>query len=175
MDVRLFLVTFFAVFLAELGDKTQLATLSFAASNRHALVLVFVASALALVATSALGVVAGGALASWVDPRYARIAAGVLFIVIGVATLVLPDTKREKAFARLRAELRRYLAIEPCKTCEKFQAVVRDMAEHDHPELRGLLAKLHVEPNERHRPRHCEDCSAERIRALFDEEHPDTS
>jgi hypothetical protein len=172
MDAKLFLITFAAVFLAELGDKTQLATMSFAASNRHALVLVFVASALALVTTSAIGVLAGSALASWIDPKYIRVGAGILFILIGVATLVLPDRKRERAFGRLHRELERYVAIEQCRTCAKFQDALRDLAEHDHPELRGLLRKLHVEPDALHAPLGCANCSAERIRALFEEERP---
>ena len=100
MDLKLFAVTFFAILVAELGDKTQLAALSFAASNRHALVVVFAASALALVTTSAIGVLAGGALARVLDPRYLRVGAGVLFIVIGVATLVLPEHRRQRAFHR---------------------------------------------------------------------------
>jgi hypothetical protein len=169
MDFRLFLVTFAAVFLAELGDKTQLATMSFAAGNRHALVLVFAASSLALVATSGIGVLAGDALSRLVDPKHIRVGAGVLFILIGLATLLLPDPKRERAFGRLHRELERYLTIEECRTCEKFQAAVRDLAEHDHPELRRVLQKLHVEPNARHAPRECEACSAEKIRALFEE------
>ena len=174
MDVKLFLVTFFAVFLAELGDKTQLATLSFAAGNRHALLLVFAASSLALVSTSAIGVVAGGALAKWLHPKYIKIAAGILFILIGLATLLLPDRKRERAFGRLGRELERYVAIEQCRTCATFQATLREMAEHDHPELRGILKRLEVAPGALHDPPHCDDCSAERIRALFEEERPRT-
>ena len=172
MDLKLFAITFVAVFLAELGDKTQLATMSFAAGNRHALLLVFAASSLALVTTSAIGVLAGGALSRWIDPKYIKIGAGILFILIGLATLLLPGTRREKAFGRLRGELERYVTIDDCRTCAKFQAAVRDMAEHDHPELRGLLKKLHVEPDARHEPHHCDDCSAEKIRALFEEERP---
>jgi len=170
MHLKLFLVTFAAIFLAELGDKTQLATMSFAAGNRHALAIVFAASSLALVITSGIGVLAGGALAKLIDPKYIRVGAGALFILIGVATLVLRDRKRERAFERLRAELERYVTIEQCKTCEKFQAVVRDMAEHDHPELRAILKKLRVVPDAQQEARGCENCSADRIRALFEEE-----
>jgi hypothetical protein len=172
MDVKLFLVTFFAVFLAELGDKTQLATMSFASGNRHALWLVFVASSLALVTTSAIGVVAGGALSRLVDPKYIRIGAGILFILIGLATLLLPDAKREAAFRRLRLELERYMAVEQCRTCAKFQGVVRDLAAHDPPELRGVLRRLRVPPDDHHDALGCADCSAERIRALFEAERP---
>ena len=171
MDFKLFFVTFFAVFLAELGDKTQLATMSFAAGNRHALFLVFAASALALVTTSAIGVLAGSVLAKAVDPKYIKIGAGVLFILIGLATLLLPDTKRERAFERLHTELERYLAVDQCKTCEKFQGVVRDLAGHNHPELRGVLKKLRVPTDDHHTALGCANCSAERVRALFESEH----
>jgi len=175
MDLRLFLVTFGAIFLAELGDKTQLATMSFAAGNRHALWLVFAASALALVATSALGVLAGSLVAKLVDPRHIKVAAGVLFILIGLATLVLPDAKRHHAFERLERELERYITVEQCRTCEKFQGVIADLAAHDHPELRRVLARLHVEPGSRHEGLGCAQCSAERIRALFAEERPSSA
>lgn len=175
MDVKLFFVTFFAVFLAELGDKTQLATMSFAAGNRHALWLVFAASALALVATSAIGVAAGSLVAKWVDPKYIKIGAGILFILIGLATLLLPDRKRERAFSRLHRELERYMAIDQCRTCARFQDTIRDMAEHGRPELRGILRKLHVDPDGHHDPHDCEDCSADRIRALFEEERSQPS
>lgn len=170
MDLRLFLVTFVAVFVAELGDKTQLATMSFAAGHRHALWLVFAASALALVSASALGVAAGGLVAQHVQPRYIKVAAGVLFILIGLATLLLPDRKRERAFGRLHRELERYAAIDQCRTCARFQATVRDMAAHGHPELRGILKKLELPPDQHQEPCDRLDCSAQRIRALFDDE-----
>ncbi len=86
MDWKLFGSTFLAVFLAEMGDKTQLATLSFAASGSSRW-LVFAASATALVATSAIAVIAGEAVARHVPPVWIKRAAGALFIVLGIWTL----------------------------------------------------------------------------------------
>lgn len=87
MDWKLVGTTFLAVFVAELGDKTQLATLSFASSGQSRL-SVFVGSALALVATSAIAVVAGEALSRVIPPLTLQRLAGVAFLVIGVWVLV---------------------------------------------------------------------------------------
>ncbi len=82
MDWKILGTTFVTVFLAELGDKTQLATLCFASSNRS-FWSVFLGSAGALVLTSLIAVLAGAALARACPPRYVNIGAGVLFVVIG--------------------------------------------------------------------------------------------
>ncbi|MER2565901.1 MAG: TMEM165/GDT1 family protein [Myxococcaceae bacterium] len=87
MDWKLVGTTFLAVFVAELGDKTQLATLSFASSGQSRL-SVFLGSALALVATSAIAVVAGEALSRVIPPLTLQRLAGVAFLVIGVWVLV---------------------------------------------------------------------------------------
>jgi putative Ca2+/H+ antiporter (TMEM165/GDT1 family) len=87
MDIKLFLTVFGTVFLAELGDKTQLATLLFAAREGAPRWLVFTSAALALVTSSALGVLAGAGLADRVDARVLGRAAGALFIALGVWTL----------------------------------------------------------------------------------------
>lgn len=87
MDWKLFFSTFAAIFVAELGDKTQLATLSLAAGGSSRWI-VFAGSALALVATSAIAAVAGEALARLIPPIWIRRGAGVLFIVLGVLFLV---------------------------------------------------------------------------------------
>jgi putative Ca2+/H+ antiporter (TMEM165/GDT1 family) len=86
MDWKLVGTTFAAVFVAELGDKTQLATLSFAASGQSRL-SVFVGSSLALVATSAIAVVGGEALSKVVPPALLQRLAGVTFVVIGLWVL----------------------------------------------------------------------------------------
>ena len=85
MDLKLFFSTFAAVFLAEMGDKTQLATLSLAAGNSRW--VVFAASASALVATSAVAVLAGELVARHVPPIWIKRAAGAVFLVLGALYL----------------------------------------------------------------------------------------
>src|ERR1044072_1419413 len=97
MDAKLFLTVFGTVFLAELGDKTQLATLLFASRSPGALVLVFFAAAGALVLTSAIGVAAGALVAQYVSPKYLSYAAGIGFVAVGVWT-VLAASRRGGAW-----------------------------------------------------------------------------
>lgn len=85
MDWKLAATTFAAIFLAELGDKTQLATFSFAAKGSK--LSVFFGSALALVATSALAVLFGEALSRVISPKVIERVAGVLFLAVGAWTL----------------------------------------------------------------------------------------
>ncbi len=87
MDWKLLTTTFSAVFIAELGDKTQLATLGLAA-GAHSRLTVFVGAALALVLASAIGVVAGAALTRVTPPLWLARASGALFIVLGVLSIV---------------------------------------------------------------------------------------
>ncbi|APR75485.1 Hypothetical protein A7982_00831 [Minicystis rosea] len=86
MDWKLFASTFIAIFLAEMGDKTQLATLS-AASGGASRWVIFIAAALALVATTGVAVLGGEALSRAIPPLWTKRAAGVLFIVLGVLYL----------------------------------------------------------------------------------------
>jgi Ca2+/H+ antiporter, TMEM165/GDT1 family len=87
MDWKILASTFGAIFVAELGDKTQLATLTMAAEAR-ARWSVFAGSALALVATSAIAVLAGSAVTRVVPPHWLRRIAGGVFIALGVLYLV---------------------------------------------------------------------------------------
>ncbi|MBK9756333.1 MAG: TMEM165/GDT1 family protein [Nannocystis sp.] len=87
MDLRVFATTFGLVFLAELGDKTQLATLSLAASSGQRW-LVFAAAALALVLSSLLAVLLGEFLRSRIDPLWIQRSAAALFLILGTVMLV---------------------------------------------------------------------------------------
>jgi putative Ca2+/H+ antiporter (TMEM165/GDT1 family) len=87
MDWKLFLTTFMAIFLAELGDKTQLATLSLSAGSTSR-ATVFAASACALICTSALAVLGGDLVARYVPPIWIQRGAGALFIVLGAVFLI---------------------------------------------------------------------------------------
>ena len=81
-------LVFGTVFLAELGDKTQLATLLFAAERDINKWLVFAGASLALIATSAIGVLGGTLISQYISERTLHTIAGVGFILIGVWTLV---------------------------------------------------------------------------------------
>lgn len=83
MDTKLFFSTFVAIFLAEMGDKTQLATLSVASSTTSSRWIVFAASALALVSTSAIAVLAGELVSKHIPPVWIKRAAGTMFIILG--------------------------------------------------------------------------------------------
>jgi putative Ca2+/H+ antiporter (TMEM165/GDT1 family) len=87
MDWKLLLTVFATVFIAELGDKTQLATLLFAADKEVSKWLVFAGASLALIATSAIGVAAGGLVAEFVKPQMLSLVAGIGFVAIGIWTL----------------------------------------------------------------------------------------
>ena len=88
MDFKLFATVFSTIFVAELGDKTQLATLLYASNASHPKLTVFAASAAALVLTSALGVLAGSFVAEYVNPKFVRWAAGFGFIAVGLWILL---------------------------------------------------------------------------------------
>lgn len=87
MDPKLLLTVFATVFLAEIGDKTQLATLLFAARDPSAWLGIFLAATLALTCASAIGVAAGAALGQLVDPRLLGVLAGIGFVAIGCWTI----------------------------------------------------------------------------------------
>lgn len=87
MSWKVFWTAFGTIFAAEFADKTQLATVAFSAQTGRP-VTVFLASALALVAASALGAAAGGWLSRTVPLEWVRRGSAALFIVIGVWILV---------------------------------------------------------------------------------------
>lgn len=87
MDWKYFGVVFAAVFIAELGDKTQLATMLFASDKEVSKWVVFFAASTALIATSAIGVVAGSTVSEFVSEKTLALIAGIGFIAVGVWTL----------------------------------------------------------------------------------------
>lgn len=80
------LTAFFLVFLAELGDKTQLSTMLLA-SKSDSIWMVFVGSSFALVLSSLLGVLLGSYINKCVPAIYIQIGSGVAFLVVGVLLL----------------------------------------------------------------------------------------
>lgn len=86
--MKIFIATFVTIFLAELGDKTQIATLLFAANKEHSKLIIFIGAALALVATSAIGVLLGSTISNFIDGKTLKVIGGVGFLAVGIWTLV---------------------------------------------------------------------------------------
>lgn len=87
MDWKIFATVFISVFIAEMGDKTQLATMLFASDKDVSKWTIFLGASLALIAASGIGVLVGGALSNYVEEKYLHYAAGVGFVIIGIWTL----------------------------------------------------------------------------------------
>lgn len=83
MDYRVFATTFATLFLAEMGDKTQLAAINLSASTKQPL-SVFLGGAAALAAVTGLGVLFGEGIVRLVPEIYIRRGAALLFVGIGV-------------------------------------------------------------------------------------------
>ncbi|MDH5717932.1 MAG: TMEM165/GDT1 family protein [Spirochaetia bacterium] len=88
MDYKILLTVFAAVFVAELGDKTQLATMLFAADKNVSKLTIFIGASLALIVTSAIGVLAGSLISQYISEKMLHYIAGTGFIVIGIFTLI---------------------------------------------------------------------------------------
>ncbi len=87
MELKVFLTVFATVFIAELGDKTQLATMLFATDKEVSKVMIFFAASAALIVASAIGVLAGSLLSEFINEKVLHYVAGIGFIVIGAFTL----------------------------------------------------------------------------------------
>lgn len=87
MDWKIFLTVFISVFVAELGDKTQIATMLFASDKDVGKLTVFLAASLALIVATGIGVMAGSILSGYINEKYLHYLAGMGFILIGAVTL----------------------------------------------------------------------------------------
>ena len=87
MELKVFFTVFVAVFIAELGDKTQLATMLFAADKEVSKWTVLFGASVALVFATVIGVIAGTLLSEHINEKYLSYLAGAGFILIGAFTL----------------------------------------------------------------------------------------
>ncbi|MCT4618122.1 MAG: TMEM165/GDT1 family protein [Marinisporobacter sp.] len=84
--LRIIITSFWIVFIAELGDKTQLQTMLLATQSKSILG-VFIGAACALVLSCLLGVLVGSYITKLIPPNYLRIVAGFVFIIFGILTV----------------------------------------------------------------------------------------
>jgi len=162
VNIKIFVASFALVFLAELGDKTQLAALGFAASSRSP-VAVFLGTSLALVCSTALAVVLGTVIGAHLPEKIVQIGAGVLFVLVGVFLLVnvarrAPEAGAEAAEApgdqfsgtapTFRTILSHALAFEE-EAAERIREVAACM---ERPLIREMLERI-ADEEEQHRAR----------------------
>lgn len=83
MDWKLFSVTFIIIFLAEMGDKTQLATIALTGESKK-MFTVFLGAASALIIASLIGVLAGGIVSRYLPENIIRKVAALFFIITGI-------------------------------------------------------------------------------------------
>lgn len=84
--LKIIITTFCMVFIAELGDKTQLQTMLIATQTQSKFA-VFIGASLALVFSALLGVIAGTYITRYIPPNYLQYGAGMAFIIIGILTI----------------------------------------------------------------------------------------
>jgi len=85
--MKIFFTAFITIFLAELGDKTQIATLLFAANKEHSKLFIFLGAALALICTTGIAILLGNIVSQFVSEKTLKVIGGAGFIIVGVWTL----------------------------------------------------------------------------------------
>ena len=86
MLLTLLFTTFFTVFLAEMGDKTQLTTITLSSTTNKPLA-VFIGSSIALVLATLLGALAGGSIANLIPDFILKLLSGTVFLILGINLL----------------------------------------------------------------------------------------
>ena len=94
MILTLLFTTFVTVFLAEMGDKTQLTTITLSSSTNKPLA-VFLGSSIALILATLLGVLAGGSIANLIPAFLLKLLSGIVFLIIGINLLL--QSRKESA------------------------------------------------------------------------------
>ena len=94
MILSLLFSTFLTIFIAELGDKTQLATLTISGTSNKPLA-VFLGSSIALIFASLLGALAGGSISNFVPEILLKSIASLTFFIIGIRLFINSFALRE--------------------------------------------------------------------------------
>ena len=92
MILTLLFTTFVTVFLAEMGDKTQLTTITLSSTTNKPLA-VFIGSSLALISATLLGALAGGSIANLIPAFLLKLLSGLVFLILGINLLLQSKTE----------------------------------------------------------------------------------
>ena len=92
MLLTLLFTTFITVFLAEMGDKTQLTTITLSSTTNKPLA-VFIGSSIALILATLLGALAGGSISNLIPSFLLKLLSGIVFLIIGIN--LIAQSKKE--------------------------------------------------------------------------------
>ena len=153
MNWQIFLSTFVLIFVAELGDKTQLAAMARVASDASARWTIFLAASSALVISTLVAVLVGEALTRVIPARYIRMGAGVLFVACGV--MIFREAFMEERQVQPPARTRGLSAF-VLKQAAGFEKAAFDdyrllAAKTQNPALRALLEAIAAEEDQHFR------------------------
>ena len=95
MIINLLISIFLTVFIAELGDKTQLATLTLSGTSSKP-IAVLLGSSLALVLASLIGALAGGSISTLIPEIYLKSIASATFLIIGIRLILISIKTNQK-------------------------------------------------------------------------------
>ncbi len=151
MDWKMFFSTFALIFLAELGDKTQLTALARSAAGGRW--IVFFAASLALVCSTLVAVLFGSVIKKYIPEMYIKLVAGALFLIFGTITLISAFRGEETPPATVEgvpspwvyrlaagfeeAAWKDYLAL-AARTSGEIQQLFLDLAEEEREHLTQL-------------------------------------
>jgi putative Ca2+/H+ antiporter (TMEM165/GDT1 family) len=85
--MKVFIASFVTIFLAELGDKTQIATVLFASDKEHSKLVIFLGAATALILTTAIGVLFGSIVSNYIEEKTLKLIGGIGFLIVGIWTI----------------------------------------------------------------------------------------
>jgi rubrerythrin len=144
VNMRLFLSTFVLIFLAELGDKTQLAAMARTAGSDGSKWTVFLAASIALVLSTLLAVLFGSFLTKFIPEQYIKTTAGILFILFGLAILVEVFLPGRLRLAVARPGIVSSVALKMAAEFERsaVEDYQRLAAEAKDPRTRALMLRL---------------------------------
>ncbi len=184
MDYRLFFSTFLLIFLAELGDKTQLAALTRTAAADGSRWTVFLAASAALVLSTLIAVLIGEGLSRLLPPRTIKIAAGILFIAFGLLILkgvylphaaraeTVPSAPLARVVLKLAAEFEHaaaadYRALAEKTANPKLATLFRTLEQEESAHL-ARLEQAHVDHGETEMAHSVDELSPNRDRLAHD-------
>ena len=145
MNPKLFFSIFCLIFMAELGDKTQLAVMAKSAAGDKW--TVFFAATLALACSTLVAVLFGSALEKFIDPKYIKMGAGCLFVIFGLIIIYTVVRGEEPETVEVTAPAHGLMARVAFEMAAEFEAAAADDYDRladdcDTPALKGLLMKL---------------------------------